>query len=47
MELDTSPLTFNLDFSTDSKTSSDYTYDDFEPVNLDNPEEYDYNFLME
>ncbi len=48
MTVDTSPLTFNLDFSASPSASSyDDKDDDFEQIKLENPEDYDYNYLME
>ena len=45
--VDTTPLSFNLDFSNLSTSSTDYDENDYEQINLEKPEEYNYNYLME
>ncbi|MBP3742035.1 MAG: PBP1A family penicillin-binding protein [Treponema sp.] len=45
--IDTTPLSFNLDFSNLSTSSTDYEENDYEQINLEKPEEYNYNYLME
>ena len=48
ISIDKKPLSFNLDFTSSPLSASDYDNDsELEPVKLDNPEEYDYNYLME
>ena len=45
--VDTTPLSFSLDFSNLSTSSTDYDENDYEQINLEKPEEYNYNYLME
>lgn len=47
IEIDTSPLSFNLDFSESQSDITNSDFDDFEPIKLENSVDYDYNYLME
>lgn len=47
VEIDTSPLSFNLDFSESQSDITNSDFDDFEPIKLENSVDYDYNYLME
>ncbi|MCH5293486.1 MAG: PBP1A family penicillin-binding protein [Treponema sp.] len=47
VEIDTSPLSFNLDFSESQSDITNPDFDDFEPIKLENSVDYDYNYLME
>lgn len=47
IEIDTSPLSFNLDFSESQSDITNPDFDDFEPIKLENSVDYDYNYLME
>ena len=46
MSIDTTPLSFSLDFDTNAPLTHTAD-DDMEPVSLENPADYDYNYLME
>lgn len=47
IEIDTSPLSFNLDFSESQSDITNSDFDDFEPIKLEKSVDYDYNYLME
>ena len=47
VEIDTSPLSFNLDFFESQSDITNSDFDDFEPIKLENSVDYDYNYLME
>ena len=47
VEIDTTPLSFNLDFSESQSDITNPDFDDFEPIKLENSVDYDYNYLME
>lgn len=47
VEIDTSPLSFNLDFFESQSDITNPDFDDFEPIKLENSVDYDYNYLME
>ena len=47
VEIDTSPLSFNLDFFESQSDITNPVFDDFEPIKLEKSVDYDYNYLME
>lgn len=47
VEIDTTPLSFNLDFFESQSDITNPDFDDFEPIKLENSVDYDYNYLME